>query len=83
MRKILMTIIVLLVAQSTYRVYNKDGTVKGYWKEENGKIEVYDKDWNREGYILRKDGDLEAYDKDWSRKEVIEEGEEGAGDEEE
>ena len=59
------------IADTTYRVFDKEGKVAEIWKEKNGLIEVYNPDMSRKGYI-RKEGDrFERYDKDWRREGTI------------
>lgn len=75
--KLLMALFLLVcqplsvLADETYRVFDKDGNVTEIWKDKNGLIEVYNPDMSRKGYI-RKEGDrLERYDKDWRREGTI------------
>lgn len=58
-------------ADTTSRVFDKEGRVVEIWKEKDGLIEVYNPDMSRKGYI-RKEGDrLERYDRNWKREGSI------------
>jgi len=60
-----------VLADDTYRVFDKNGNVTEIWKEKNGLIEIYNPDMSRKGYI-RKEGDrLERYDNNWRREGAI------------
>lgn len=55
------------LADTTYRVFDKDGRVAEIWKEKNGLIEVYNLDMSRKGYIRKEGERLERYDRNWNR----------------
>jgi predicted transcriptional regulator YdeE len=59
------------IADSTYRVFDKDGRVTEIWKEKNALIEVYNPDMSRKGYIRKESDRLELYDKAWRREGTI------------
>ncbi|MBI5492763.1 MAG: hypothetical protein HY893_07510 [Deltaproteobacteria bacterium] len=60
-----------LLADDTYRVFDKKGNVTEIWKEKDGLIEVYNPDMSRKGYIKKEGHRLERYDKDWRREGTI------------